>query len=175
VSVGKLTDAEALAEHITVAVLGRLNMGILGRAAIPNRFNRSTDGSLFPVIGTKYDPNCPLIQKMRPAIAAILEQEFAKGEKSLTQGFELVLRDVNGNRLLPVDAAVNQAVQKIISRWQLNSLDWRLSFKLKQKGQTNNPYFSVDEFFNGARVGNTGMSVVGARDAVELGFVTTYR
>ncbi len=177
VAAGHKSDMQCLAEHINAFILERMEIGILGFADIPGRFNKTTDGQLFPIVARKYDPHCPLIQKLNPVMTKLITQEFAKGEQSLREGFDLMLLNPSGQQLLPRDKEVDEKMQNIMKSFSLNSLSLHLHIKLdpQQTAKRKQPYFVVDEYMNGAKTANTSMTLSGARDAVSLGFVTTYR
>lgn len=164
-------EIQDMAENIAANVLERLNIGILGNAPIPNRSQRSLDGTSLPIIGTQYDPNCPVLQRIKPLIANLLQAAFANGDEFMEEGFELVIRSRQGG-LLPADVSV----QRILSSFQLNSLDWRLTLKLDRNQRENQGrlYFHMREWFNGTMAGHESLTLHGVSDAVRNRFLCTF-
>lgn len=172
-SIEQITENQIqdVAEKVAVHVMKRVKIGMLGEAPIPNLFNRTTSGEALPVYGTRYDPNCDLLKKLKPIIASQLKDALSNRDRFMERGVNFTIHNPEGTGPVPTEL-----VHGIMEAFELKALVWEIHLSVNRKSteKLDKLCFEQNEFMNGAQVANTGFSLDAARASVKLGFVNTF-
>ncbi len=173
------TQIDALAKKLIAEVMSRLKIDVLPQQPIPGMTYPDTAGNLHQVYWDVYDTDSKLMKTLLPQVTKTLRESFTttsfqeNGVSFLwTNSTKAGLIDQIQDRFLA--ARVEEGKKKFMGNFDLSSMSFAIRLTLNMPRTTDSSsadtgkkpelYFSMDQFLNGAQVGNMSWPLSGIEE-----------